>query len=181
MLEYALVLGICILGSIIMQAMGWPTALWMLCIIVLTLPTLYAAYAGAPYVPTDPKTVQSMIQLAEIVPGERVIDLGCGDGRLIQAAQAAGAKAKGYEVSLYLFILGRFIKNLDVRFKDLWKVDVSEADVIFCYLNPRTLARFEQELWPQCKPGCRVILNTFALPHVNPTKKVGTIYRYDKT
>ena len=38
---------------------------------------------GAPFVPTPSKVLQRMIELADIKPGEKVYDLGCGDGRLV--------------------------------------------------------------------------------------------------
>ena len=53
----------------------------------------------APFVPTPNDVVRTMLQLAELKPGETVYDLGCGDGRIVlMAAQEFGAKAVGVEL-----------------------------------------------------------------------------------
>ena len=63
---------------------------------------------GAPFVPTPRKTMQKMLDKAQIKPGQIVYDLGCGDGRFIRvAARKYQAKAIGIELNpiLYLYIL----------------------------------------------------------------------------
>ena len=37
----------------------------------------------APYNPTNPDCLQIAIDLLEIIPGDVVYDLGCGDGRFL--------------------------------------------------------------------------------------------------
>ncbi|MEW6237298.1 MAG: methionine biosynthesis protein MetW, partial [Candidatus Omnitrophota bacterium] len=128
---------------------------------------------------TDAKTVERMIVLADIQPGELAVDLGCGDGRLLQAAAKAGADTMGYELSLILYLLARW-RGVNVRYRNLWKADVSQADVVFCYLVPRAAARFEREIWPRLKPSCRIVVNAFPLPNLKPIAADGTVYRYDK-
>ena len=44
-----------------------------------------------PYVPTHPKVVNAMLKLAAVKEGETVYDLGCGDGRIVIAADASRA------------------------------------------------------------------------------------------
>src|SRR4029453_10363007 len=50
--------------------------------------------AGAPYVPTPTAIVDRMLTLAKVGPGDYVIDLGSGDGRLVTTA-VAKYKARG--------------------------------------------------------------------------------------
>lgn len=180
MLEYLLILFILILGSAILHGIGLSTLPLLILVLFAAIPTLWAAFSGAPYVPTDPVTVKRMVDMAEIKEGETVIDLGCGDGRLVEEACKRGAYAYGFELSLFLFLIARFWRKTDVRWQNMWKVDVNQADVIFCYLNPRVLIRFEREIWPNLKPGCRVIVNTFPLKNITPSAHHDTVYRYDK-
>ena len=52
-----------------------------------------------PFVPTPRPIVRRMLSLADIKPGERLIDLGAGDGRIVTtAASEFGARALGVEL-----------------------------------------------------------------------------------
>src|SRR6266849_5103341 len=54
----------------------------------------------APYVVSPQEIVDRMLELADLKPGERLYDLGSGDGRvLITAVQRYHAKAVGIEIS----------------------------------------------------------------------------------
>ena len=82
--------------------------------LLLILPLLVAAGAasvfvlfivsfilgGAPFVPTPSRVLRRMMELADISPGEKVYDLGCGDGRLIiEANKRYKARVVGIEIS----------------------------------------------------------------------------------
>src|SRR5581483_6197749 len=51
-----------------------------------------------PYFQTSRYRVKAMIELAEIQPGEKAADLGCGDGRISIALAQAGAITTAYEL-----------------------------------------------------------------------------------
>ncbi|HEU0051069.1 MAG TPA: hypothetical protein VFQ60_03365 [Patescibacteria group bacterium] len=105
---------------------------------------LTAAFAkDAPWIPTPKKDVLRFIQLAKIKPNQLFYDLGCGDGRLVFAAAEAGAKAKGFEISLLPFLLANvrkfFSKNkasIQISYRNIWKADISHADLIYVWLTP---------------------------------------------
>src|SRR5262249_3855350 len=89
-----------------------------------------------PYVPTPSVVVHRMLELARVKPGEIVIDLGSGDGRImIEAAVKYGARGFGVELD------PRLVKRSNeaavragvanrVRFlqQDLFKTDFREAN-----------------------------------------------------
>src|SRR5690606_15112084 len=52
------------------------------------------------YVPTNQETVEEMLKLAGVKPGDVVYDLGCGDGRIvITAAKKFGATGVGVDLN----------------------------------------------------------------------------------
>ncbi|MDO8622525.1 MAG: hypothetical protein Q7R80_04815, partial [bacterium] len=78
---------------------------------ILVLPILatfaYAGVSGAPWVPTWRRDVDRFLALAQLRPGERFYDLGCGDGRLVRAAANTGTIATGFECSLLPYLLAK--------------------------------------------------------------------------
>ena len=59
---------------------------------------------GAPYLPTLTPQVAAALELAALRPGETLLELGCGDGKVLIAAAQQGYRAVGYELNP---ILGR--------------------------------------------------------------------------
>jgi hypothetical protein len=54
---------------------------------------------GAPALTTSWRVANKMLELADVKPGQRVIDLGAGVGRIvILAARKFGARAEGVEI-----------------------------------------------------------------------------------
>ena len=53
----------------------------------------------APYVPTPQEVVDRMLALANVTKNDFVVDLGCGDGRIVvTAAQKYGARGLGVDI-----------------------------------------------------------------------------------
>lgn len=124
------------------------------------------------------------MQLARIQPGERAFDLGCGDGRVVFAAAKAGARAIGYEFSIPTFLIAKFrsifYPGASIQFRNYWKQDYRNADVIFCFLLTRTMSEFYEKIWPHLKKGCRVVSNSFAIEHLQPEERKSCVYLYVK-
>lgn len=137
-----------------------------------------------PFIPTPTKTVDDMLALAQIAPGKRAYDLGCGDGRIVIAAASKGAEAIGYEFSLPTYALAKLRTwrhpRATIRYGNFWKKDISDADVVFCYLLVHTMRDFHTLIWPQLKPGCRVVSHAFRMPGVEPEKLRGDAVLYVK-
>lgn len=180
MLEIAILL--CVL--LLVPVSPW-YPLVVLIAVLCCLPGAYATWVGAPYIPTSTALVERMIQFAAIRPGQTVYDVGCGDGRLLRAAAAQGARAIGYEFSLPTYLWCRLrclaTKNVVVRFGDFWKrTDFADADVIFCFLLTDSMQTFKSAIWPQLKPGCRVVSHSFRMEGVLPDTEEGKIVVYIK-
>ena len=146
------------------------------------------------FVPTPKRIVRAMLQLASVRRGETLFDLGAGDGRiLIEAARGFGARAVGVEIS------PEYIRRIRERLaatgtkadlieSDIFKVDLSSADVITLYLSESVNARLVQKLDKELKPGTRVVSLDYPLPGWIPKKNlqvsasglVRTVYLYKK-
>lgn len=146
---------------------------------VLIIPTTYAMIAGAPFVPTEMVQVERMLTAVELKPGMKVYDLGSGDGRLVhKAAKDYGANAVGYEFSPLVWAWAKFLSlfwwrsKAKLKFGNFWKKDLSDADVIFCYLLTHSMKRMKEHLLPQLKPGALIVSHAFVIEGVEPWKKL---------
>ena len=119
----------------------------------------------APYYATPEVVVDRMLKLAELKPGERMFDLGSGDGRIvIMAARKYKADATGVEFDDSLFKQSmRRIQRLGLSpaariiHGDLLAQDYSSADLLTIYLLPIANAKLAPILEKQLKKGARVV------------------------
>jgi uncharacterized protein len=140
------------------------------------------------YVPSPDPVVSEMLDLADINPGDRVYDLGCGDGRLLVEAARQGAICAGIDLDPQRVKDARqavtesgMIKSATIYEGDLFDLDFSDADVIFLYLHEGLNRRLKPRLL-QLSKGARVISHGFAMPDWTPetSRRVGssTIFRW---
>jgi len=132
----------------------------------------------APYVPSPQEVIDRMLEVAQARQGDTVVDLGCGDGRiLITAVQKFKAKAIGIEIdpkiaaqaSDTILKLGLQNKARVVR-ADVFDADLSQADVVTLYLttsfNEKLRPKFEKSL----RPGTRVVSHDYGIRGWNPVE-----------
>ena len=124
----------------------------------------------APYYPTPETIVEKMLQLGGLKAGEKVYDLGSGDGRIvIVAAQKFHANAVGVELDKDLAqrSAGRILKlgldkNAHIITGDLLKQNYSSADLVTVYLLPDAVNNKVQPLLDrQLKKGARIVAKDF--------------------
>lgn len=131
-----------------------------------------AFFTGAPFVMIKKRHAERMIELAKIKKGEKVYDLGSGDGRLVILAAKKGAQAIGFEINPFLVLiswvrifLSGVRKNAQVKWRNFWWQDVSDADVVLLYLITQHMERMEEKLKKELKPKARVISYIFRFPN----------------
>lgn len=155
---------------------------WLFFLLFVLAASGTAAWAGwraAPFLPTRQRDVERVLRLARVKPGERLYDLGAGDGRfIVAAAKHYGAAAIGYEISLLPYLAARWrlaVSGLGpkarIEWKDFFHVDLSQADVIVCFLTPAALAKLGPKFKQELRPGTRIVSYTFSLPGWTPVRK----------
>ena len=132
----------------------------------------------APYFPTPQIIVDKMLQLGELKAGEKMYDLGSGDGRIvIMAARKYKADATGVELddALYKQSTQR-IKTLGlgslarIVHGDLMLQDYSSYDLLTIYLLPVAIEKVTPLFEKQLKKGARIVAHDFEFPKWTPAK-----------
>jgi len=135
---------------------------------------------AGPYVPSPQSVVSDMLKLAEVGPGDFVIDLGSGDGRIVlTAAKVFGARGFGVEIKDDLVRLSNEAAKKEgvadrVKFitQDLFKTDISRATVLTMYLLPNTVNMLKDKLLAELRPGTRILSHDYPLAGWLPEKYV---------
>jgi SAM-dependent methyltransferase len=135
---------------------------------LLSAPALAQRRPEVPFVVTPMPIVEAMLDLAVLRPGERLIDLGSGDGRIVLAAARRGAEAMGVEIDAELVERARRRAELEglqprARFSrgDLFEAVIRDADVVSLYLLTSLNQRLRPKLLNELKPGARVVSHAF--------------------
>jgi SAM-dependent methyltransferase len=125
------------------------------------------------WVPTPLEIVEAMLDMAGVKAGDKLVDLGAGDGRIAIAAAKRGANATGIEYNPDMVALSqrnaakagvttaRFVQG------DIFQSDFSDADVITMYLLPALNERLRPQLLDM-KPGTRVASHQFTMGNWKP-------------
>lgn len=138
-------------------------------------------YVGTPY-----DVVSEMLLMAQVKKDDLVVDLGCGDARmLVLAAQKYGSHGIGYEIDPVMVRESRSNaeKNnvahlVQIIQADIFTVDISGADVLLIYLLPEMNLRLVPQ-FETLKPGSRLVFHAYDLEGFDPDKAVEVISNED--
>jgi SAM-dependent methyltransferase len=165
--------------------------MWMFLIIILVFVVFLISVSwtdtrGAPWVPTTMNTVRKMLTMAEVGPDDLVYDLGCGDGRtIVTAARRYGARAVGVEIDPLRYIWCQILvtvlglrDRVQIVYGDFFSQDLSDADVVTCYLLQKTNNKLEKKFKRELASGARVVSNTFYFSGLNKVREDGDVKLY---
>lgn len=121
-----------------------------------------------PYARTRPEVVDLMINMAAVRPGDRVVDLGTGDGRVLLAAAARGGAGLGVDIDPVLVGEARaeaerrgLADRARFAVQDLFRTPLRDADVLAMFLLPEVNLRLRSRILSEMRPGARVVSHAF--------------------
>ena len=123
---------------------------------------------GVPFVSLSKKQLRVIDKNIKLKPGDRVVDLGCGDARVLRMFEKQGVKdLTGYEINFWAYLMAKIKNKLlksksKVYFKNFKKVDLSEYNVIFCYLLDNYINSLKEKFDKELKPGTKIISHSFS-------------------
>lgn len=138
-----------------------------------------------PFVPTSVESVKTIAEFAQYENGQKALDLGSGDGRVVIALAKLGFRTDGYELREELVKKAKGkISDLHLQEKariiqqNFWDADLSVYDLIFIYGMNSIMARLEEKIQREARPGAKVLSHVFRFPHLSPKKEKNHILLY---
>jgi hypothetical protein len=120
-----------------------------------------------PFLSTPQSLIGPLLEFAGVTPDDRLLDVGCGDGRVVvTAAEQIGCHAVGVERSGDLVERARR-RATDAGVTDLVEIvhgdgrsaDLAEATVVFMFLSMRVVADLVPATLQHLRPGARLVIH----------------------
>ena len=155
--------------------------------VILGILVLISLKRGAVFLPMRQGAVDKMVRMLEIKPGDKAVDLGSGDGRVVIALARAGAEAHGYEhnpllvwYSCFRIYRAGLSGRAFIHQGNFWKIDLAEFSVVTVFGISYVMKQLEKKLIREALPGTRVASYVFKFPSLKPTLVDGgvSIYRF---
>lgn len=160
--------------------------MWPLILLLLSLTLGLGAFFGAPYVPTHRRSILQALELLNLNPGELLLDLGAGDGRLLAAAGRRGWRAVGYEINPFWWAISRLAtwrwrERVSLKMIDYIKAEwPAETKAIYIFGSKLALLRLARKIqnWPR---PLIVVSHGFTLPGYKSKRQEGAFWLYEIT
>jgi SAM-dependent methyltransferase len=140
---------------------------------------------GAPYLPTLGPQVDVALDMVALQKGETLLELGCGDGKVLVAAAQRGLNVVGYELNPLLFIICmlrtlRYRKQVRIIWGDFFKKQWPPADAIFTFLLPKYMEKLNKKVMQSTDKPVKLVSFAFEIPsqHAAAQKDGVFLYRY---
>ena len=146
--------------------------------LLLAVMVIVPALFGAPWHPISRRDLKRALDFCDAKAGERLVDLGSGDGRvLIAAAKEYDLIGTGIEIDP----IKVWLANLRVRWAgvqdkvkivqaNIFDTDYGEADILFIYLTHQALDRLFPKILEQLKPNVKILCYRFCIQGMTPDK-----------
>jgi SAM-dependent methyltransferase len=159
--------------------MNWWLLTGMIIIVCFSFVLLY----GAPYLPTLKRQVDTALDMLDLKPGQTMLELGCGDGRVLRAAAARGWYVVGYELNPILVVTAyivtwKYRKNVKIIWGNFWKREWPPAQGIFTFLLQKYTLPLNTKIVQNMPKPLKLVSFAFTIPHKEPTKVNGGLYFY---
>ena len=158
-------------------------------ILWVTVAVIFMAFAfvvafGAPFLPTLKPQVRSALDLLDLKPGQTLLELGSGDGRVLVAAAERGITAIGYELNPLLAIYSwlrtrRYNGKVRVVWGDFWNKKLPPTEGIFVFLLDPYMKKLDKKIVQEYGKPVKLVSFAFKIPSRKITTEKNGLYLYE--
>lgn len=138
---------------------------------------------GAPYLPTLRPQIYDAFELLDLKPGQTLLELGSGDGRIMRLAAERGLYVVGYELNPILVIISyvvtwKYRKRVKIVWGDFWQREWPPSDGAFVFLIGRFMKRLDRKVRTSHQGPRKVVSFAFQIPGKQPVDTRTGLYLY---
>lgn len=137
--------------------------------------------------PIHKKRLDMALEFLNLKPGQKITDLGSGDGRVLIEIAKKGVMAVGYEINPLLVLKAKMeIKKQGLsklafcKWQSFWKMNFGDFDVVFIFGINHIMKGIEKKAQKELRPGSKIVCFVFSLPIWQPIFAENGVYIYEK-
>ncbi len=150
----------------------WAAPGWLFPVLLLAAAGFHwnAAIEGVPLYLSNRTTRAALSDLAGERGAKRVIDLGCGVGGVVShiARVHPEAQVTGVETAPFCVLIAKLRmaaqSNALVSAMSLWRVDLGQYDLVYCFLSPVPMTRLFEKAQAEMRTDSLFVSNSFGVP-----------------
>jgi hypothetical protein len=138
-------------------------------------------FGFTPFLPSRPDVIEKILSELAIKKGMAVYSLESGrTGFLgITEKKHPGLKLVGVKNESFGCLMAKlqaFLKGSKIKVKkvDFYKIDIRDANIVFCYLDTKDLREMYKKLKIEPRSGAIIVSLGFVIPYLEPLKIVKT-------
>jgi SAM-dependent methyltransferase len=138
---------------------------------------------GAPFLPTLKNRNEDVFKLLDLRPGQTMLELGSGDGRILLMAAQKGIKAIGYELNPLLVIYSRiktwkYRRLVSVHCRNYWQVKFPPTDGIYVFLLQPYMEKLDKKIIQEISKPVKLVSFAFHIPNRKPNNEINGMFLY---
>jgi hypothetical protein len=143
----------------------------------------FVVFFGAPFLPTRRQRVIEALDLLNLKPGQTLLELGSGDGRILREAARRGINAIGYELNPVLagwsIVRSWKYRNLiKVRCRNYWLQPFEPADAIYTFLLQPYMSKLSAKVSTDISRPVKLVSFAFPIPDKKPIQDQNGLFLY---
>lgn len=155
------------------------SSFWMILGIMFYIIPLFF---GAPYEGTGKKKIGDIIELAKAKKGDKIVDLGSGDGRIVIAFAKKGIETHGFEINPFLVLASKWksrkLDNAFIHWESFWKEDLRKYDVVILFQYKTIMSKLKKKLAKELKKSSKIVSYHWKFKDWKISQKKGDVYLY---
>lgn len=152
-------------------------------IFVIVLCFGLVVFFGAPYLPTLKPQIKIALDLLDLKSGQKMLEIGSGDGRVLKAAAERGWRVVGYELNPILVIISllvtrKYRKQVTIVWGDGFRKEWPVTDGIFIFGLNRLMPKLHTKIVQNGHVPVKVVSFTFRIPNRKPDAEKDGVFLY---